>query len=251
MIRRVRRGVSPIVAAILLTAIVIVIGVSVFLWASYSFSVFGGGINTFYTLREEQLKENLIIEHINFIDGNNLTIYVRNVGSIDTRIKTVYILNLDNTSQYAIISLGGDGYYLGVGMLGNISITIPNWNWIINNAYKIKVSTLRGTIESTVLVASNISVSNIRNIEYKFYGHTSGETIHIAAYNFSASSWYHIGDVTSTGGGWINITLPSDYQDFISNSSILIRYYTDYDSTGPDTLYIDYQGILITYVEYI
>ncbi len=152
-----RRGVSPIVAAVLLTAIVIVLGVSVFLWSTYSLTVYGGGINTFYKLREEQLQEDIVIEHVQFIDGNNLTIYVRNIGSIDTRLKTIYIVNLDNTSQHAVISIGGDGYYLGVGELGNISITIPGWKWIVNDAYKIKVTTFRGVGRSITLVLSRIT----------------------------------------------------------------------------------------------
>lgn len=156
-----RSGVSPVVAAVLMTAIIVVLGTVVVLWGISAFGLFGQGIETYYKIRSEQLMENIIIEYVQFIEYGNLTIYVRNVGTIEAEIEALYIVNLKNSSQTAVITLN-PSILVPVGQLVNFTVTVP-WEWDLNAPYQIKLSTSRATTESAISISSYIVKVTIIN----------------------------------------------------------------------------------------
>lgn len=144
-----KRGVSPIVAAVLLTAIVVTLGVGVFMWAVGAFTTLGQSIDIFYKLRGEQRLEYLIVEHVRAVNQSALSVFVRNTGSIDIELSAIYVINLKNASQFHRLELGRRQCWIPVGGYVSITVTLP-WTLVAGNAYQVKVSTYRGTVAYAV-----------------------------------------------------------------------------------------------------
>jgi flagellin-like protein len=86
--KRSRKAVSPVVATVILVLISVVAGVMLWLWVS--------GFTSAATAQQPALYERIKIEAVQVSD-NTVTIYVRNVGSVATKIDYAYVLKPDGT----------------------------------------------------------------------------------------------------------------------------------------------------------
>jgi flagellin-like protein len=85
------KGISPVIATIILVLISVVAGVLLWLWTS--------GFTSALPAQQQALYERIKIEGVLVAKGakTNITAYVRNIGNVDVKISTVYILNPDGT----------------------------------------------------------------------------------------------------------------------------------------------------------
>ena len=82
-----KKGVSPIIAVLLLIVITVTAALLTYLWVlGYIGSAQKSG------QPPEQLEEKIKIDGVK-VSGNTITIYVRNIGSVRVVIQAVYILN--------------------------------------------------------------------------------------------------------------------------------------------------------------
>jgi len=100
-----RRGVSAIIAELLLIVITVSIGTLVYTFASSAFGGFGAGFSNLVQGAGNQLAENVVIEQIYFINSNGTSgcplatnscgdLFIRNVGSNTATISTAYLTNV-------------------------------------------------------------------------------------------------------------------------------------------------------------
>jgi flagellin-like protein len=145
-----RKGVSPIVSTVLLTAIVVVVGTTIFLWGAMVLGLFSQNVYISNTLKGEQLLESFIIEHVILTKPHNITIYIRNTGTEDVKLTSLYVYNTQNTSQFVQVSLDSYNFIVYSGKIGNITINLPvSWSWVNGNVYHIKVVSQRGNYDET------------------------------------------------------------------------------------------------------
>jgi len=83
-LRKDRRAISTILAALLMVVIVVVASVIVYAWST---GLLGGLMGTTPTM-----KEALSMDSYKWsTDGTTVTLYIRNVGTVDVKLKTYYI----------------------------------------------------------------------------------------------------------------------------------------------------------------
>jgi len=83
-LRKDRRAISTILAALLMVVIVVVASVIVYAWST---GLLGGLMGTTPTVKEALSMDSYKWSE----DGTELTMYIRNVGTVDVKIKTYYI----------------------------------------------------------------------------------------------------------------------------------------------------------------
>ena len=125
-----KKGVSPVIAVLLLIVIAVAAAVLTYLWVL-------GYIGTVQsTGGTEQLQKRIKIEGVNTV---NNTVYVRNIGDIKVTIDAVYVLNAtgviaSNTSIEQEIDPG------------NVQeISLPSVTWESGKTYIVKTVTETGT----------------------------------------------------------------------------------------------------------
>ncbi|MDG6974081.1 MAG: hypothetical protein JRM82_01775 [Nitrososphaerota archaeon] len=164
-----RRGVSEIIATLLILAIVVVLGTVVFAFGSAAFANWSEGFGNLIGLKTSQLQESFIVEYVQFngtYPAQNVVVTVRNVGSITTEVSSIAISNLTSFtgpgSQFLEFSgpsqiaasppnptdtnscsvPAGDNYFVvGVGYSCSFKV---DYTWVSGTAYNIVVSTARG-----------------------------------------------------------------------------------------------------------
>jgi len=101
-----RRGISPVVATVILVAVTIVVAVAVAYWM--------GGLTAIYTRFEKLEITSAYAEQTT--DGYNITLNIKNSGSADATIDNI-LLNGKPPSQYAenVIEIRGDSTTLWNG----------------------------------------------------------------------------------------------------------------------------------------
>ncbi|MEM2902602.1 MAG: type IV pilin N-terminal domain-containing protein [Candidatus Bathyarchaeia archaeon] len=78
-----RKGVSPVIAVLLMIAIAVAASILVYVWSM-------GLIGTLQTGGGQQLREQVILEEYSW-DSSGLNLYLRNVGASDVIVDTVYV----------------------------------------------------------------------------------------------------------------------------------------------------------------
>ena len=168
-----RRGVSEVVATLLMLAIVVVLGTMVFAFGSTAFSQFSQGFSNLIGLKTNQLQETYVVEYVQF-NGTSPTLTVvatvRNVGTIPTEIASIAISNLtdacfapatcsqflefsgsqihdavpnpSDVGVYTCATVPGTAYYaVEVGQACSFRVA---YTWVSGTAYNIVVSSARG-----------------------------------------------------------------------------------------------------------
>jgi archaellum component FlaF (FlaF/FlaG flagellin family) len=87
-----RRGISTVVANMMMIGITLSLGAILIAWAGQSYGAFSGGSQLFYQQREQALQENFVIEEV-FFEKNTtgqIFVFVRNVGLININVVAIY-----------------------------------------------------------------------------------------------------------------------------------------------------------------
>lgn len=141
---RSKKAVSPVIANVLMVMAVFALGTILFAWATSSFGAYQGGAGLWFVNRGEALKERFVVEYVSFSIGvqsqerDNITILIRNVGSIDITIKAVYI----NSTVYNF------NVKVGVDRVQALYVIIPDpaHYWDFGCVSRIAVASERGTV---------------------------------------------------------------------------------------------------------
>src|SRR5438132_11032958 len=92
--RRSRKGISTIMANLMMLIIVVSLSGLLFIWATSSFGAYAGGAGYWFTSRSIANQERVSLEAVYFGStgpSNNLvTLYVRNVGTTPFTVASVY-----------------------------------------------------------------------------------------------------------------------------------------------------------------
>ena len=135
-----RRGISPVIAVLLLIVIAVAAAILTYVWIT-------GYIGTLQTQSTgQQLQERIKIEAVDIgAGGGSLTIYVRNVGETAVTISAAYLINATNGDVLASntdLSVG-----INPGDVSNgVTITdISAGVWVDGKTYVVKVVTAKGT----------------------------------------------------------------------------------------------------------
>jgi len=146
--RRSRRGISTIMANLMMLTIVMFLSSLLFVWATTSFSSYAAGAGFWFGSKSLANQERLSVENVFFSKigsvNNGVTIYVRNVGATPFTIASVYI----NNTLYNI-SLG----QVGVNGVQSVPITLAGQTWGRGDLQTILIATLRGTSVTTTWVS--------------------------------------------------------------------------------------------------
>ena len=143
-----RKGVSPVVSSVLLTAIVVALGTSIFLWAVLLLDSYSQGISSSNLMSEEKLKEDFIVEHAVLNDTNRVILYVRNVGDIDMKVSSIWVYN-----SSGILGKVSVNQVVHLEQLVVIDVRIENVSWVVGEVYHIKVVSERGNSYTTTVRA--------------------------------------------------------------------------------------------------
>jgi len=127
---------------------VFALGTILFAWATSSFGMYQGGAGVWFINRGDAMKERLIIEYVSFTGKYYLYmgIYVRNVGTIDSKIVAIYING--TIASYVTPSLQPSGFTLTVGNVQMFNVTLlptpPLYPWKTGSVTTVMVATSRG-----------------------------------------------------------------------------------------------------------
>jgi FlaG/FlaF family flagellin (archaellin) len=119
-ITRDKKGIDTILAALLMVVIVVVAAVMVYAWAT--------GLLSALLVQNPVPKESMSFESFSYVSGTNLTLNIRNTGSVAIAFSSYYVKNATN-AQYARLSWSNDaaGMYpasIAPNGLGTINIAI-------------------------------------------------------------------------------------------------------------------------------
>jgi len=138
--RLARKGVSPVIATIILVLIAVAAGVLLWLWVS--------GYSSALPSQNPALYERIKIDAVNVSSGTTtqMSIFVRNIGNTDVVISSIYILRPDGTM---IESPSISTTTIEPGTVQKITVTLSqSQQYKSGYAYVVKVVTTNG-VEAT------------------------------------------------------------------------------------------------------
>ena len=141
--RLARKGVSPVIATIILVLIAVVAGVLLWLWVS--------GYSSALPSQNPALYERIKIEAVNVSSTTTtkqLSIYVRNIGNANVTISSIYILRPDGTMiENPSLPNNNNPVTIKPGNVQTIQVTLSQ-QYQSGYAYVVKVVTANG-VEAT------------------------------------------------------------------------------------------------------
>ncbi len=149
-IRR-RRALSPVIATIILSAVVISIGGAIWSYASGASTVIANNyVNGTMNLKNE-IVERFIVEHAtNTSDGSNMSIWVYNYGDVDIIVDVYANATHVNSSTYSFCS--------------NLTNPISSGSLV-----EIEIHFSSGALEPGDTVAVKVHSRRQNNAYYKYY----------------------------------------------------------------------------------
>ncbi len=140
-------------ANLTMLVIVVVLSSILFVWATTSFGAYQGGAGYFFSSRSLASQERMNVEGVFFsgAPSNNLVkIYVRNVGSIDLNIASIYV----NGTVYPQCSgTCPPSSLVPVNQVGTFTIVLSGQSWSSGDLQSIVLATQRGTTTTTQWVS--------------------------------------------------------------------------------------------------
>ena len=115
-----KKAISPILATLLLIVLVVAAGIAAYAW-----------IQSSATSQMTQASGFIIIENVRFYDGDQVELVIRNTGTADVKVDTVYIDEVGNTVEQNIAAKGSSTFVI-------------DYSWEIGTRYKIKVVSTAG-----------------------------------------------------------------------------------------------------------
>ncbi len=149
-IRR-RRALSPVIATIILSAVVIAIGGAIWSYASGASIVIANDyVNGTMDLKNE-IVERFIVEHAtNTSDGSNMSIWIYNYGDVDIIVDVYANATHVNSSTYSFCS--------------NLTNSVPAGSLV-----EIEIHFTSGALEPGDTVAVKVHSRRQNNAYYKYY----------------------------------------------------------------------------------
>lgn len=158
-----RRGLSQIIASLLMLAIVVPIGSVILVNGMGTIAGFNNSLSNTIDVKNEGIQEDLVFEHVRFDPSDDaVEITVKNIGSVETIIDRVTLVNM--TSQNVLFSISGVGTFDTNPILikdsrsfvldpVNLEDGCIIWNCgsTTNWEYKISIITSRGNFFDTVV----------------------------------------------------------------------------------------------------
>ena len=136
-----KKGVSPIIATVILVLITVAAGVMLWLWVS--------GFASTTPAQQQALNERIRIDavQVNTTDNTTtVTIYVRNIGNSDVKIGAAYIL--DTTGVIKAASTSITDATINPGSVGTVEVDVSKAGLQAGYTYVAKVVTING-VEAT------------------------------------------------------------------------------------------------------
>ena len=128
-----RRGVSDIVANLLMAVVVLSIGLSIYLYSQTHFQTMTGFMDESIQEHELKLYERFTIIEVrfNYTEPNTVTVWVFNYGKVGVDLKGVFING----------QLKGVDVYVPQGEVGNLTVPHEDWSY---ERYRVLVVSSRG-----------------------------------------------------------------------------------------------------------
>ena len=154
-----RRGISTVVANMMMIGITLSLAAILVAWSGQSYGAFSGGSQIFYQQRGQALQENFVIEEVFFNKtGQQIFVFVRNVGLININVVAIYVNGTSITPSTTTGHGWCTSYFgtatsasLGVGSVCEYSLTWPTCTyppnycpWATGNIFYIVVASMRG-----------------------------------------------------------------------------------------------------------
>lgn len=159
-----KKGLSTVIAQILMISATISIGVIAISWAIPTLTLYQSSAGAYYQMRSDALKESFIIEDVWFSNTTttppSINITLRNVGSIEINVSAIYISGTNisgtmmNTTCYdrkgnlkplPMIAVGNRTGQSALYSPDPIIIRRnPSWKFKQGQSYQIIVATKRG-----------------------------------------------------------------------------------------------------------
>lgn len=137
-----KKGISPVIAVLLLIVITVAATVLLYVWLS--------GFMTSQTTSTQStsLSERLKFEAVTLKSDGTVDAYIRNIGDVDVKIVTVYILGANGTTVVAYYN--NIDKVIPVGQLYHLQVSSSEWSPSsppikAGYVYTIKVVTSTGT----------------------------------------------------------------------------------------------------------
>jgi len=162
-----RRGVSQIIGSLIVLAIVASIGSVILFQGLNQITAFNHDLQLHDTERNLALREDVLFEHVRFDPtGQNVTLYLANIGTTDTTITTVTIVKIDTQQLVLREEILSDNF---IALEDHIELNVttadlsdftgpdPFWNDPYYDAlnYKISVVTGKGNFFTTIAQPPN------------------------------------------------------------------------------------------------
>jgi archaellum component FlaF (FlaF/FlaG flagellin family) len=156
-----RRGISTVVANMMMIGITLSLGAILVAWAGQSYGAFSGGSQLYFQQRGQALQENFVIEEVFFnrsASPQQIFVFVRNVGLININLVAIYV----NGTSLTPVTTTGHGWCtsyfgsassasLGVGSVCEYSLQWPSSScspnycpWNSGNIFYIVIASMRG-----------------------------------------------------------------------------------------------------------
>jgi flagellin-like protein len=139
-----KKGVSPVIAVLLMVAIAVAAAILVYVWSM-------GIIGTLTGSGGGQVKEQLIMDAYNWQSNSTMTLYMRNVGSSSVIVDAIYVGGSSAASNM--------GSQLALQTTASqITVTLPpTQNYTPGVAYTVKVITKTGGVFSFSVICGSAS----------------------------------------------------------------------------------------------
>jgi hypothetical protein len=155
---RSKKGISTVVANMMMIGITLSLAAILVAWSGQSYGAFSGGSQLFYQQRGQALQENFVIEEVfmnTTANPDQIFVFVRNVGLININIVAIYVNGTSLTpvsgASHGWCAFSGNSASLGVGSVCDFSLNWPNTAclpnrcpWVTGNILYIVVATARG-----------------------------------------------------------------------------------------------------------
>lgn len=153
-----RRGISPIIAELILVAVTVALGTTIFYIGTSSIGGVANGFSVLFGKSANNAQEIYVVEYVHFA-SNNVTLTVRNVGFIETQVADISLFALTSTtgstagtfsSSQITVNHPSTGWCTKSGNyitipVGNFCTLSVGFNWGTGApAYNVVVSTQRG-----------------------------------------------------------------------------------------------------------
>ena len=154
---RSRRGISTVVANMMMVGITLSLGAILVAWAGQSYGAFSGGSQVYYGQREQALQENFVIEEVFFVQNSTcsscILVFVRNVGLININVVAIYVNGAPITpittgSTHGWCSYSGTPPLQGL-TVGQVCEFSLSFTWVSGSVVTIVIASQRGNQVAT------------------------------------------------------------------------------------------------------